>query len=157
MILIRYNIYAKVFFSITIISNFLLRKSIPALISNNHSLPSTIKIQQIGSPSIFLSPITVKCFYFSVAFFCAIQIFSQIAFSTPIWPSPVMSIFPPKFSPRSTMSGQKKDTFYFTARMTLIQIQLDSYPCLAITIPPISSWNFPQTIILCLQQLKYNK
>ena len=50
----------------------------------------------------------MKCFYFSVALIFAIQIFSQVAFSTLIWLSPVMSIFPPKFSPRSTMSGFNK-------------------------------------------------
>ena len=111
MILIRFIIHAKVFFSITLISKFLLRKSIPDLISNNYSLSLMIKMQQICSTSKFLSPITVKCFYFVVAFIFAIQPFPKISLSTTIRPSPVMSIFPPTLSPRSTMSGWEKLLF----------------------------------------------
>ena len=70
-----------------------------------------IKMQQIGSPSKFLSSITVKCFYFVVVFICAIQPFPNITFSNTIRPSPFMPIFLPTFSPRSTMSGRGKLLF----------------------------------------------
>ena len=56
------------------------QKSIPALISNNHSLPSMIEMQQIGSPSKFLIPITVKGFYFFVAFYLCNTMFPKNLF-----------------------------------------------------------------------------
>ena len=70
-----------------------------------------IKMQQIGSPSKFLSPITVKCFYFVFVFIFAIQPSPKIAFSNTIWPSSFMPVFLPNFSPRSTMSGRGKLLF----------------------------------------------
>ena len=95
MILIRYDIHTKVFLSITLISNFLLRESMPDLISNIYSLPSMITMQQKGSPSKCVIPMTVKRFSFFVAFICAIQPLSKINFSRPICPSAVMLIFTP--------------------------------------------------------------
>ena len=106
-----------------------------------------IEMQQIGSPSKFLIPITVKGFYFLLPFICAIQCFPKISFSTTIWPSPVMSRFPPTFSPRSTVSGRKNYyLIYSQNEYDSNSTQLLSLSCrygssnIIMTFPPINDF-----------------